>query len=232
VHPLQEFPETGSGTLIAPDHDYPSRIELILTAVDSRGLAASRSIELLPLEVDLQLLSQPPGLSLSAGVASKAAPFTLPAIAGGEVTLSAPLTQQLGGRTYTWQSWSDGGERVHSVTAGAAPGYTAIYSAPPEPPTILVGPITALPPPSTKLLIHPPRRTTNTTALFRFSSGSGRSGAGFQCMLDAAAWKACRSPRVYRHLGPGRHVLRVRAAADGLVDPTPVVFKWKVLPPR
>jgi glucose/arabinose dehydrogenase len=231
VHPLQEFAETASGTLIAPDHDYPSRIELILTAVDSRGLAASRSVQLLPLEVDLQLLSDPPGLSLSAGVASKVAPFTLPAIAGGGVTLSAPLTQELGGRTYTWQRWSDGGDRVHSVTA-AATTYTAVYSTPPlpmPPETLPALPRLALP--GTKLWIHPPSQTSNTSATFKFSSGGRTEAARFECKLDDAPWRPCRSPRVYRNIAPGRHVVRIRAVGtEGTVDPTPVLFKWKVLP--
>jgi glucose/arabinose dehydrogenase len=128
VHPLQSFPGTASGTLQAPDHDYPSRIELSLTATDSRGLSATKSIVLLPVEVDLQLASEPSGLTLNAGVASAVTPFTLPAIEDANVTLSAPLTQEVGSTTYTWQRWSDGGERVHSVTAAAPATYTAVYA--------------------------------------------------------------------------------------------------------
>jgi glucose/arabinose dehydrogenase len=229
VHPLQEFAETASGTLIAPDHDYPSRIELILTAVDSRGLAASRSVQLLAQEADLQLASDPPGLSLSAGVVSKVAPFTLPAIAGGSITLSAPLTQQLGGRTYTWQRWSDGGERVHSVTAEGTAAYTAFYSTPALPLAPLpVEPIVEWPPPAMKLSGHPPAQTASRSASFHFSSTQG--GAAFECKLDGAPWKRCRSPRVYRHIAPGRHAFRVRAtSASGVVDPTAMLFRWRVV---
>ncbi|HUB98311.1 MAG TPA: PQQ-dependent sugar dehydrogenase, partial [Solirubrobacterales bacterium] len=141
VHPLQNFPGTTSGSFRAPDHDYPSRLELIMTAVDSRGLSASKAIQLLPVRVDLQLATQPPGLTVTAGLATKPAPFTLPVIADGNVTLTAPATQQLGGQTYTWQSWSDGGERVHSVTASAAATYTAVYATAETPaPTANAGP--------------------------------------------------------------------------------------------
>ena len=225
VHPLQEFPKTASGTLIAPDHDYPSRIELILTAVDSRGLAVSRSIQLLPVRVDLQLLSDPPGLSLSAGVASAVAPFTLPLIADSDVTLSAPLTQELDGRNYTWQRWSDGGERVHPVTAAAAATYTAVYSTPSPP--LITSPLPT--PPRTRLTKHPPRRTANTSARFEFSSDPAE--ARFECKLDDKPYARCRSSRVYRHLEPGQHALRVRAVdSAGTADATPVLFKWKVLP--
>ncbi len=227
VHPLQEFPETASGTLIAPDHDYPSRIELILTAVDSRGLSAGKSIQLPAAEVDLQLLSDPPGLSLSAGVASKATPFTLPAIADGAVTLSAPSTQELGGRTYTWQGWSDGGERVHSVTAAAAATYTAVYAAAELPPALFAPLLPG--PPGTRLGKHPPKRTVSTSARFEFSSD--QSAARFECRLDEMPYTRCRSPRVYRHLEPGSYALRIRAVdGEGMVDATPVLFKWKVLP--
>ena len=35
------FPGVETGSLVAPDHDYPSRIDIDLTATDARGLAAT-----------------------------------------------------------------------------------------------------------------------------------------------------------------------------------------------
>jgi glucose/arabinose dehydrogenase len=231
VHPLQPFPGTASGTLQAPDHDYPSRIELTLTAVDSRGLAASKSIQLLPSEVDLQLATDPPGLTLSGGVLSKPAPFTLPAIEDATVTLSAPLTQQLGNLTYSWQGWSDGGARVHSVLADKATTYTAFYSTPALPRLLEERPSPELEPelaPRTRLGKHPPKMTRSTSARFEFSAD--QPGAGFECKLDDTPYKGCRSPRLYRGLGLGRHALRIRAVdGGGAVDATPLLFKWQVL---
>jgi glucose/arabinose dehydrogenase len=224
VHPLQSFPGTASGTLQAPDHDFPSRIELILTAVDSRGLAASKSIQLLPAEVDLQLTTDPPGLTLSAGVASKAAPFALPVIADANVTLSAPLTQQLGGRTYTWQGWSDGGERVHEVRAEGPLTYTAVYSTPGPPPP-LPGPAASAP--RSRLVKRPPKRTANSSARFTFDAD--QPGAGFECRLDLGPFRACRSPRTYRHLAPGQHAVRIRAVGVGGTETTPLLFRWRIL---
>jgi glucose/arabinose dehydrogenase len=227
VHPLQPFPGTASGTLQAPDHDYPSRIELTLTAVDSRGLAASESIQLLPTEVDLQLATEPPGLTLSGGVLSKPAPFTLPAIEDATVTLSAPLTQQLGGLIYTWQGWSDGGERVHSVTASGPATYTAAYSLPGVTPPA-TEPAEPAKPPQTRLRKRPLKLTQSSAARFEFSSD--QAGVRFECKLDGDAYKACRSPRVYRRLAPGPHALRIRAVGVSGTDATPVLVRWKVLP--
>src|SRR6185295_4653464 len=45
--------------------------------------------------------------------------------------LSAPSPQTLGGSTFTYQSWSDGGGQSHNITAPAsASSYTATYTAP------------------------------------------------------------------------------------------------------
>jgi glucose/arabinose dehydrogenase len=227
VHPLQTFPGTASGSFQAPDHDYPARIDLILTAVDSHGLTASASVQLLPAEVDLGLASDPPGLTLAAGILSKPAPFTLPAIADGNVTLSAPLTQQLDGRTYTWQGWSDGGERVHSITAAAPATYTAVYSTQGSPPA-LVTPALPGTAPQTRLGKHVPKKTSASSAKFEFSSD--QPDARFECRLDQGPYKACRSPRVYRRLAPGQHAVRIRAVAGGMTDTTPALFRWQVLP--
>ena len=83
-HPLQVFPAVDSGTLIAPDHDYPSHIELSLTATDSRGLCRHANGHIDPHAVDLAIASNPPGVELTAGpVASRRRSLT--AIEGSNV---------------------------------------------------------------------------------------------------------------------------------------------------
>jgi hypothetical protein len=65
-------------------------------------------------------------------------------------------------------------------------------------------------------------------AQVRFA-GSGRGRLRFQCRLDRAKWRACRSPLTLRHLHRGRHVLRVRAVdARGRVDPTPAAHAFRL----
>lgn len=65
-------------------------------------------------------------------------------------------------------------------------------------------------------------------AQVRFT-GSGTGRLRFQCRLDRARWRGCRSPLTLRHLHPGRHVFRVRAvSAGGRVDRTPAAHAFKV----
>ena len=53
VHQLQTFTGVSSGSFDAPDHGYPSNLELRLTATDSQGLSSTTSVTLQPQTVDL-----------------------------------------------------------------------------------------------------------------------------------------------------------------------------------
>ena len=52
-------------SFVAPDHEYPSHLELKLTATDSQGLSASTSVFLYPQTVTLNFATNPTGLQLS-----------------------------------------------------------------------------------------------------------------------------------------------------------------------
>ena len=133
THPIQSFAGVASGQLSAPDHEYPSYLELVLTARDSSGQSASTAVRLDPLTVDLTFDTAPSGLPLSVFSASAAAPVTSTVIVGSSVSVSAPLTQSLNGRTYDFVSWSDGGAATHNVVADPAPPrLVATYRARPE----------------------------------------------------------------------------------------------------
>ena len=137
VHNVQTWSGVSSGSLSAPDHDYPSYLELVLQATDSGGLKSSTSVTLEPKTVDLSFATIPAGLALAVGSSSDATPFTRKVIAGSANSVSAPATQTLDGHTYGFASWSDGGAAAHTVTAPTnAAGYTATYSdvTPPPPP--------------------------------------------------------------------------------------------------
>jgi glucose/arabinose dehydrogenase len=228
AHPLGTFPGVTHDELTAPEHDYPSYIGVTLTVSDKRGLTATTSVKIEARAVNVKLASQPPGIDLVAGLVSKPTPFDVPTIEGSQLVLSAPETAELNGRTYTWQRWSDGGERAHTIVAAGPSEYTAIYSTPGEGQQQAV-----LPPPDvapeTSLGKHPKKKTTKTTAKFTFSSSE--PGSSFRCKLDRKPFKPCRSPIQYSNLKRQSHVFKVAAVDNsGLVDSTPAKFAWKVKP--
>jgi glucose/arabinose dehydrogenase/PKD repeat protein len=128
-HPLQTFSGTANGSFVAPDHEFPSHLELRLTATDAGGLSTTTSVRLDPQTVDLTFDSDPDGLALTVGSTSGAAPFTRTAIVGSTLSLSAPSPQALGPTTYEFVGWSNGGAQTHNVVANSDAMYVATYRA-------------------------------------------------------------------------------------------------------
>jgi PKD repeat protein len=127
-HVVQEFPGVASGSFPAPDHGYPSYLELRLTATDSAGLAATASVDLLPRTVSLRFETSFPGLQLSVNAASAATPFSRDVIVGSSNSLAAPPSQTLGPTRYTFGSWAHGGPAAQQLTAPESPAtYRAEY---------------------------------------------------------------------------------------------------------
>jgi hypothetical protein len=127
THPLQSF--TGvDGSFAAPDHEYPSYLELQLTATDSGGLTDTKSVRLDPQTVALTFNTNPGGLQLTIGGASATTPFSRTVIVGSTNSISANSPQPKGKFTYTFRSWSDGGAQTHNIIAPAsATTYKATY---------------------------------------------------------------------------------------------------------
>ncbi|HET8954393.1 MAG TPA: PQQ-dependent sugar dehydrogenase [Solirubrobacterales bacterium] len=229
-HPLQTFAGIRRPELIAPQHDYPSYIKVLLRVSDERGLQGTATLKFQPETANLSLSSNPPGIELLGANTEAASPFTVQAIIGSEIQLAAPQTATIGGVVYTFSSWSDGGAREHPILVSAGQtGYTANYTGGPPPPP---------PPeeekekpvPNTKIVRHPPAKTAKTKAAFSFSSTV--SGSTFACRLDGKPKAGCGATKTYKKLKPGKHTLKVWASAGGKTDPTPAKFSWKVLPPK
>jgi PKD repeat protein len=129
-HTIQTFDGVASGSFVAPDHEYPSYLELKLTATDSGGLKDSKTLRLDPQTVDLSFQTTPGGLSLVVNGTNATATFTRTVIVGSTNTISAPTPQTKGGKTYTAATWSDGGDDTHSIVApNTAHTYTARFKA-------------------------------------------------------------------------------------------------------
>lgn len=107
-------------------------------------------------------------------------------------------------------------------------GYSFEVQATTPPPASIPAPALAAPvPPNTVITARPHRRTRDRTPTLRFRSNV--AGARFQCSVDRARFRGCRSPFTTRRLRPGGHRVRVRALAGGAADPTPAVSVFRVL---
>jgi hypothetical protein len=84
--------------------------------------------------------------------------------------------------------------------------------------------------PNTRFLGRPRRRTRDRTPTLRFRASV--RGARFQCSLDRARFRGCRSPHTTQPLRPGLHRIRVRAIVGGAVDPTPAKLVFEVVGKR
>ena len=125
--PIATADGVASGSFVTVDHDYPSFLEVELTARDSGGLTATTSVNIQPRTANLTFQSSPTGLQLTAGLTTARAPFTITAIVNGFVQVIAP-TQRYHGKNYVFVSWSDGGAQAHSITVPATNAtYTATY---------------------------------------------------------------------------------------------------------
>ena len=246
-------PASAEGTINAPDHSFPSFVNFIFSATDARGLSAeiSRKVEARP--VPLQIHSEPPGIDIGVGETHLVTPAEYKAIEGSPTTVAAPIEETIGGVKYVFQRWSDGGARVHEVSSTAPGTYTAIYAAVEE--TGGGGDIRIRwrqlsgggnssgggapsgggsgseskksgPPARPKLKSGPAKRTRSTTARFVFG---GSAGNKFMCKLDGGKFAACRSPKVYKKLKPGRHKVSIYATSGSGGRSATTVFSWKIV---
>jgi glucose/arabinose dehydrogenase len=119
THPLTSFTDTASGSFAAPDHEYPSYLELRLTATDAGGLQATTSVNLDPETRTITLKSRKWDLDLTLNAITRRAPFTATVIRGSQNTISAPSPQFDSKWQYDFGSWSDGGARTHTITVDA-----------------------------------------------------------------------------------------------------------------
>ena len=129
THIVQTFNGVASGTFNAPDHEYPCWLELQLTATDSTGATATTSVRIDPQIVTITLASNPTGANVGIDEIAGATPLTKQAVIGSTNSISATTPQTIGGSTYTFSSWSDGGAQAHNiVTPATDTTYTATFT--------------------------------------------------------------------------------------------------------
>ncbi len=127
IHPvLDAAGASGSIAIPTTGHSFHGQTsyELVLTAVDSDGIASSDSVTISPEKANLTLTTSPAGLGVELDGISQTTPLVYDEIIGFHHTVNAPSPQFGAGFRYTFASWSDAGAASHDVTVG--PGGTAL----------------------------------------------------------------------------------------------------------
>jgi glucose/arabinose dehydrogenase len=176
VHAVETFAGVASGSFTAPDHEYPSYMELQLTATDSDNRTDVRSVRLNPKTVDLTFQTSPAGGSLTVGAETSVTPFTRTLISGSTTTISAPASMQSGGVEYAFNSWSDAGAQTHLIAAPAtATTYIAGYGQ-----TAVAGTVTnaatGLPIAGARVDLTPGTRTVRTNSAGQYTFANLAAG--------------------------------------------------------
>jgi len=127
THQIETWSDVRNGSFTAPDHEYPSHLELRLTVTDEHGVDEVSSALIQPKTVTLQMRSNPSGLRLSAAGRTATAPFNVTVIRNSRVVLGVPSGQTFDGFDYDWVSWSHGGSKTQTITASASATYTARF---------------------------------------------------------------------------------------------------------
>jgi glucose/arabinose dehydrogenase len=107
THPFVELSGT-SPSFVVPEHGDDTWFEVDLTVGDASGPTGTASIDLLPLEVQLNLDTLPPGLSLAYNGFIYQAPISVTTIANSNRILVAPPHQASETDIFLFDSWSNG----------------------------------------------------------------------------------------------------------------------------
>ena len=133
VHPGTPITGVTSGTFTIPTtgHDFSgnTRYQVGLTVTDSSGLQSTSTVTVVPQKVNLNFAAAPAGATVFVDGIAHTAPFVYDTLVGFNHTIAAP-NQTIGGNTYNFASWSDGGAQTHTIVVpAAAQTYTANFNA-------------------------------------------------------------------------------------------------------
>jgi len=102
--------------------------EISLTVTDADGLSDTRIVAISPVISTLQFDTAPSGIPVFVDGEPEPTPRTYASLVGFQHMIEAQSSYTLGGRRYLFETWSDGGARVHTYTAPEGGGsITATY---------------------------------------------------------------------------------------------------------
>ena len=122
THPFLSATPGNGVTFVAPEPEdllavSNSYLEIILTATDANGLAATVSQRLDPQIVTVTMETDPPGLVVGVNGVASTGPADIPSWAGSGLDLTADTQGTPDGPVYVFAGWSDGGGASHRITA-------------------------------------------------------------------------------------------------------------------
>jgi glucose/arabinose dehydrogenase len=149
-HPFLEFDGVASGSFTLPnppDENEANQLYRVrLTVTDGDGATHSTFVDMTPRTSIVTLASSVPGLELELDGQVVPAGTVFAGVENALRTIGAPAIQAVGGTTYDFAGWSDGGAATHDIaTPEDDATYTAVYvprpiatpgdpGAPPPPP--------------------------------------------------------------------------------------------------
>ncbi|MCX5673341.1 MAG: PQQ-dependent sugar dehydrogenase, partial [Planctomycetota bacterium] len=132
AHPfIAPFSGVTSGTFqIANTGETAANVwyRVYLTVRDSGGLSHTSYRDIVPNTATLTLASNPAGLQLTLDSQPVTAPISVVGVVGMQRAIGGLSSQTMGGTTYQFASWSDGGALNHTITPALNATYTATYS--------------------------------------------------------------------------------------------------------
>ncbi len=133
THPFMPPTSGNNLSLTAPEPEdllaaTNSYLEIKLTATDARGLKTTVVQNLMPKKVDLTFTTNNPGTPLMLEGTLYRSPATVTTWAGNPVDVDIADSISPSGQPAQWSSWSDGGDRAHTIVAPATnETYTATF---------------------------------------------------------------------------------------------------------
>ena len=132
THPVLSG-STGSSVSFAiptSGHDYSgvTGYRISLTATNLSGVSATTSVDINPTKITVPVRANIATTAVLSGI-TQALPFAIDTILGFQHTVEVPASVCVAGVTQTFASWSDGGARLHTITAATGLTLAATYAA-------------------------------------------------------------------------------------------------------
>lgn len=120
VHPfIPDAPAIKQGTFVPPINDETDAnvwYRIHLTVTDSAGTSTTIEQDIFPLISDVEITTIPADLEVLLDGTPLAAPVNFEGVAGVARVLEAPQAQIVNGQTWEFSSWSNGGNRVQTIS--------------------------------------------------------------------------------------------------------------------